>query len=250
MAALLFIPPAYAQSQAGGVPALDARVTTLEAAVSNLTTSLSEETAARRAADAALQAAVNALQTALAALQTSVNSGLSALSTQVTKLQSQLTTVSATVQSLDTRITSLSTAVNALEANRSFALFEHSAGSTNLNVEGFPYLRVVTAFVPPGEYVIYAHADIEHNDGVNNASACLITTGPIVSRSRFTDLSSAKEVLITDADSNSRVRMVLMSRASLSQPANEIGVECSSPRSTSPSSSITAIRVSDLVVFP
>ena len=234
--ALLATQLSHAQ-QTGGLPSLDARVVTLESQVSGLNSAIAAEAAARMAADEALQKQINSLQASfsasLAALQSSLASNVSSLQTQINSLSS-------TVQQVQTT-------VNSLNANATTAFFEHSAGSTNLNIpspddpDSFPFYPVVQTFVPAGKYVIYAHADVLRSSS-DGAGSCFIDTGPFSG----SDLTSANETLIIDSSTNSRARFVLMSRATVSEPGTFIVVRCASPRSVSPSSSITAIRVTTL----
>jgi hypothetical protein len=70
---------ANANSQAGGLPATNARVTALEAAVAALQTGLAAEIEARKAADAELTAALNAEIAARQAADTALSNQLAAI---------------------------------------------------------------------------------------------------------------------------------------------------------------------------
>ena len=238
---------AVAQSQQGGLPAVAARVTQLEGTVGNLQAGLDAERAARIAADAALQLAVNGLQSSLSSLEAAVSgqaSQIASLQGQVGALNGTVANLSQTVTSLSQSVSSLTTTVAGLQNDRTFAVFEHSSGFTDLNVEGFPFIEVVWTFLPAGNWIIYAHADVWRNDS-NGASACHITSGPSAGNV-FTTSSSAQETQSTDENGYWRGRFVLMSRASFAAPGDWVSVRCSSPASVSPSSSITAIRVNEL----
>ena len=223
---------AHAQSQGGGLPATNQRVTALEASVKGLQSGLAAEAAARKAADEALQAA-------LAALQASVNSLQALIINSTTILQNQINTLATNVQNL-------STSVASLQASKTEAFFRHTAGSVNLDIpdpndpDSFPPRIVLDEFFPPGDYIIYAHVDVRRSSS-DGGSRCFISTGPFDG----TSPTSANESLITDTDSNTFVRFVLMSRATLTSPG-EVQVLCASPRSSATNASITAIRVSTL----
>lgn len=107
------------QSQAGGLPALEARVTALEGMVNTLTTALAAETAARLAADAQLQSAINAeaaaRQAADASLQSAINSEAAARQAADTSQQNAISNEIAARQGADA---SLQAAINTEAAAR------------------------------------------------------------------------------------------------------------------------------------
>lgn len=195
----------YAQSQSGGLPALERRVAALESSVSSLQKTLqaaiANEAATRAAAD-------TALQNAIASLQGSIGADLGQLKTQVASLAAK---EAADIAALQKTTTQLQEVINKLPGATTLYIAESGAsGLLNNDTD----TEILAVDVPAGNYLVSAVVFVEGNDSDFQRGFCKFNTatagevqvvvGPVQEDFTFSGID--------------RRRLVLLGSASVAQP--------------------------------
>lgn len=179
---------AHAQSQSGGLPSVDARLTIVETAVGSLGAGLASEKAAREAADAALQGAINTLAAQLATQATKIATLDGTVSTQAAQLAAQaaqIVTLQGAVSTQAAQLATQATQIATLQGEVATAGTSdvyvsgsghnvHNSGNDGglIRFVGVEGLDINTLNVPAGKYFLLATSSLYNADHDSQRGVC------------------------------------------------------------------------------